>query len=272
MADALSARRRVFKKEAREVLCFRANWISVLMALFMLFFFLAAARYFSDCLYYALSLSGLIAGDFALADEVYDAASGVLLFLLLSPLYPGIVSYLYDLCRTKKSGGARVPITEVFCFYSGLEQAVRGWAVSFLRLTALIPLLFAYVGFVFLEDLYLPSIAGLPTQVTAVIFEVLIYAGTVLLIFTAMFMSLRAEFFVFFTVTRPELPISSCIRLSGNMMKRRAGEGIHLILSFVPLFILSVLSAGILFFIYFLPYYLFTFLIFCAAVTTEADA
>ena len=251
-----ASRRKLFCGEARRTLFLRSNWISVLFVLFSVCFFLVGAAYFMDCLYYAIVLSGIFETDSALLYPVFVFCAAFFLFLLLSPLLPGLKAYCCDLYRSRTEEALRVPPTEVFCCYASLEAVVRAWKLVFFRMTAIAALPLALLISVWISEL-LRAVCPPLLSVLCGIF------AAVLLLIPACILCVLTTPLLYLSVTRPELTVSGCLRESARVMRYRIPEYLVFRLGFLPWLLLSVCSAGLLFFVYVLPYLIFADISFC---------
>ncbi len=271
MVDDRRGHIKLYKKEARAVLCYRSNWIGMLFVWFALFFFVYCAFYFSDCFYYAIAVSGISTVNSTLLAEIYRPVSFLVLFLLLTPLYPGFLSYLYDLYRSQAKGSGHVPPTELFCYYANLSSAMRAWVLSLIRILVylLIPV-FVWL-FITAERFLHPLFTALHPIAGFWIKNLLLCSIGFLILLAVFCCNIHADIFTIYAVTRPELPLRVCYQRSRTFIRRHMAEGMWLDCSFLPWLFLSILSAGILFFFYVLPYYLFTFISFYVHISAETD-
>ena len=258
-----------YKREAREVLSFGQNYLSVLFSVLALVFFFGCAIFFTQCFYQALTLSDISLHNERLLNIVYSLFSSVILFLMLSPLYVGFVTYLIDVYHTRSANIGHVPHTDIFCFYSGIESAVRAWRIAFFRLIglALFP--------AFAQLLYLFAKATLPflekQNAIGALLGLLCFIVIALLLFAvALTVDLYAKVFLIYTVIQPTSSLLACLHTALRHFVVRIKEGIILLFQFTPWMLLSLLSAGVLFLLYALPYILFSEISYCIHLMMEA--
>ncbi len=260
---------RHYRREAREVFAFRANHLNVLFALLAVIFFCACAVFFADCFYRALALSNISLQNEQLLSVVYRVCSILILFLLLSPLYMGLVTYLVDVYHTRSANIGHVPQTGLFCFYAGIESAVRAWLVTLVRLigVALYPI---SAQLIFILAKYMLPFFGKHNTVGVAIGILLLITISLFLLSAVLTLDLYFKTVVIYAVMRPTSSIFFCLRIAASHVKAHFTEGLLLLLDFTPWMILSVLSAGVLFFLFVLPYILFSEISYSVHLMMEA--
>lgn len=268
-AHIRNERCRRYQREAREVLSFGQNYLSVLFTILALMFFFGCAIFFTQCFYRALTLSDISLHNEQLLYTVYSLFSSVILFLMLSPLYVGAVTYLVDVYHTRSAHIGHVPHTGIFCFYSGIESAVRAWKIAFFRLIGL-----AFFP-AFAQLLYLFAKAALPVlekqnAVGALLGYLCLIAIAILLFAVALTVDLYVKVFLIYAVIQPTSSLLACLYTAMRHFIARIQEGMMLLLQFTPWMLLSLLSAGVMFLLYALPYILFSEISYCIHLMMEA--
>ncbi len=191
---------------------------------------------------------------------------GMLLFLLLAPLLPGVLSYAYDLYRAAHGEiSGRVPATEIFHCYASLRSLLRATCDTVLHMILFfLPMSVVVLFFSLLERMTdtaarTVSALGITIPLRPVFF---LFGGIAALLFFigAMYLTVTLSPALFLSVARPELSFFACLRYSFLFMRPYAGEAVFALFRFGLLSVLSLFCMGIPFFIYLLPHGIFSYI------------
>ena len=199
---------------------------------------------------------------------IYTFVSFLILFFLLSPLLSGVISYLCDLYRYRNTE-VSVPPSEIFGSYMSLEAILRSWKIVLLRLGCLLLVPLALISSLYIGDLLFWILGTVFGNVGSVISEIMTYVLCAAFLLGALYLCYLTHPLLYLTSVYPDMPIGRCLSLGAERMKRHFPDRISLFFGFLPWILGSVLSVGILFFIYVLPYMLFTDISFCTDIRTD---
>lgn len=231
-----------------------SDWMAVLIVLFSVMLLLYGAVYLAQLFLALLQRSGLPLPHGMLSVGVYG-----FLYLFLSPLLPGVLSYCYDLYRAAQGElSGRVPTTEIFHCYASPLTLVRAWIhVAIQLVLMLLPAAAIYMSCrLFWQYRITAGLSFLPFH------AVFFLLGALLLVMSVMYISGCLSPAFFLSVARPELPPHRCLYYSFLSMRARGGTAVAAILKFCAATFLSLFLAGIPFFLYLLPYSIFLYISF----------
>lgn len=247
---------------ARNALFFSSNWISALISTFAVLLLIWGAVFFVDTVLWAASCAVWIPCS-------VDAAAYLLLYLLLSPLLPGLLGYYSDLYRASRGeGAARVPPNVIFSCYGHARTLVRAWVQMLIQL-----LLWASVpGAVFVS---VSAAVAFTAGGSGYIMPLGAAAGLILsvvLLLTALYANARLAPALLLSVTLPELTLADSLRISLRMTRTYAASAVTgqlrlLLLSVLTLFF----TAGIGYILYLLPLTVFTYISYASDAAVRAE-
>ncbi|MGM9625493.1 MAG: hypothetical protein ACI3XM_07265 [Eubacteriales bacterium] len=250
----LAAHRSRVRTHARAALFFGSNWMTVLLVLFSVMLLFYGIGYFTRIL--ILLLSECIP---AVSFGTLAVSASLVLYLILSPLIPGVLSFCYDLFRVSRGElSGRVPITVIFHCYADASSVIRAWVhvtfqlVLFCLPVGVIYLLFRTTAFLTSWNRSIPiPFAYIFITLTAVVF-----------LLGAVYIAGSLSPVLFLSVAHPEMKLKTCIYASFLYMRNHSTEAICAILKFCAAAFLSLFAVGIPFFFYILPYTIFFYISF----------
>ncbi len=253
---------RTIRADARTALFYSSNWITVILVGFALMLLLWGAWSVSDRM-----LS--IASGFIEIPSIAGTVLHVLLYLLLTPLILGYISFCTDLIRVSRGDGSgRVPPTVVFSVYTSGRSIIRAWLCLPLQL---LPWLI-YAVCVVLGNRFFP-LTGLGGIVSASVYTTVLVFSAVLLLLTCLFFSTLLSPLTYLCVTRPELSLRAIASAMRSMTRYTVLQSVLLQLSLLTALALSVLlTAGVAAFLYVLPIGLFEYLCLCESSAHRTDS
>ncbi len=247
------ARRRVFKKSARQLLY--SDWITQILA------FILVGAVYAGLLQFGNVLGALfmyLTGN----DNVYRIvlASYITFALILTvPLFYGLVIF-----EVKAIQGERPRISDIFDVFSDFGNVMFSYTVFlhvFLR--AVVFLVPAAALWIFTDFYYYEGIFGFGFSFMGLDCIYFILKLCVLVLFYLVITVVADKMTgVYISVIREDVDVRDCFFVANVCMKHDKGEMLSVILSFAPLFALSMMTAGFLFVMYTLPYMLITLLVF----------
>ncbi len=247
---------------------FGSDWIALLIALFSVLLFIFGTLYLTDTVLWLLPLLAPELTNMTVLSAVY-----LFLFLLLSPLVPGVLSYAYDLYRTAHGElSGRVPATEIFHCYASPRMMLTAAADVAVQLAVIslppavllaaryiIPHLPGYAAPHMLLMRHLSLMTLLPMLLWSL--------GAVLCFIGALFVCATLSPALFLSVARPELSLLTRLKYSFLYMRLHAGVAVFALFQFGLLTVLSLFFAGIPFFVYLLPYAIFMYISFSQEIS-----
>lgn len=246
--------RRFFKRMARNMLF--SEWLSQIIAFLFVGAIYVGINQFGGCL---ASIIALVSGNAALS-RVFAVVYFVLSFLLLIPILYGIVKFEAGAVENEKN-----KLSDLFFAFTCMEKANRAYGMFLnVALKVLLCFLPAIALWIFDSIFYYDGIFGYYLDFGKVdiinfavksIFLVLLYLGLVL--------SSKYYFAFYISVVRPEFEPKDCFLLAKVCTHSVSRELAVMTLSFIPLFVVSLFSMGLLFVLYTLPYALLTYTVFC---------
>lgn len=249
------------RAQADTALYFGSDWISLLIILFSVFLFFWGAYYLANTFLWFLSAIDV---RFAAPRVVWTVY--LILYLLLSPLIPGVLSYAYDLFRAAHGElGGRVPATEIFHCYAS-PRAMLGAALDVLvqLILFLLPPAVLVAAFYLIRRIPGISLSAIHTagSFPTVNPVSLILPGflAILLFIGALYVTSTLSPALFLSVARPELSFPARIKHSFLYMRLHAGDAVFALFRFGILTLASLFLAGIPFFVYLLPHAIFTYI------------
>lgn len=241
----MTLRRRIIKREVRETM--RACYGELFPLSLTLLFFMAGEKAFFSCLQKILSeyLEGV----------PYHAVSGLLFFavcLLTAPLLCGAAGAFSCLCGAG-NGESSQGFARLFSFYRSPERFRCACGVG-LFAAGLFVLFRLPAALVALWRRSLPEAVSSGASLSASAGTVCFGVG-LLLLFCVLCLAVCEVSVMPVILGRYELSFGAALRLTHRCMKGLHGEWIVFQLSFLPLFLLSYASFGVLLFLFTLPYY-----------------
>ncbi|MBE6657233.1 MAG: hypothetical protein E7604_02210 [Ruminococcaceae bacterium] len=247
-----------YRHLAQQALFASSNWAAALIVTYAVLLLVFTAGFFSDGIVYVLSL----------LYPVPEAVTAVLLlarFLLLSPLFVGLLYYYTDLFRAANGDGpAHVPPSVIFSAYVSLSSVIRAWIqiLYTLFLCALIPASFV--------PLYFAGRRLLSAE--APLLSVLMLLIGVLVFLSVLYLNARLTPALFLSAHRPELSFGDAVCRTWCLSQKAAVTGLLLQLGLMAAAVLSLfLTAGIVFFVYVLPIAVFTYIGYCHDLSRRSD-
>ena len=246
--------RRFFKHTARKILL--SEWLPQIIAFLVVGAIYVGVNQFGGCL---SSVIILVTGNESLS-RVFAVVYFVFSFLLLVPLFYGVVKYEAGAVDNEKPR-----LSDLFFAFSSMENANRAYGMFLsvalkilLRFLPAIALwifdsLFYYDG-MFSRSLSFGNVDVINFVLKSV-FLVFLYMGTVL--------SSKYYFAVYLSVMRPEFEPKDCFLLSKVCTHSMSHELAKITLGFIPIFVISLFSMGLLFILYTLPYVFLTYTVVC---------
>ncbi len=254
---ALTPRR--YRKRAREALFHSSNWISVLLVTYAVMLLLFSSVSLTDSL-------------IAIASQVRPVPPWIrwvlhlVQYLLFSPLLVGQLCYYTDLYRAAHGDiASHVPPAVIFTLYGTPRAAIRAWGqvLAVLFLCALIPVS-AFPALIALRLVL--------TENTGIFPAVLLMLGGITAFLSALYFNARLTPFLYLSAERPQLSFFDAMRRSWRLSADSAATGVLLQLGLLFAAAASLLfTAGVLFFVYFLPIAVFTYVGFCHELSRRSD-
>lgn len=246
--------RRFFKRTARSILF--SEWLSQIIAFLIVGAIYVGINQFGGC----ISSVILLVTENVRLSRVFAVVFFVLSFLLLIPIFYGIVKFESGAVENKKSR-----LSDLFFAFSSMETANRSYGM-FLNVAAKVLFRFlpAITLWVFDSIFYYDGIFGYSLVFGNVdvlnffiksIFLVFLYLGTVL--------SSKYYFAFYISTVRPEFEPKDCFLLAKVCTHSVSHELAIITLGFIPLFVISLFSMGLLFILYTLPYVFLTYTVVC---------
>lgn len=248
-----------YRTQARAALFHSSNWISALLATYAVMLLIFCAVYLTDSLFFLLTLHLPI--PHAVRIGLY-----LVLYLLFSPLFVGLLCYYTDLYRAAHGDiASHVPPAVIFTLYGTPRAAVRAWGqvLTVFLLCALIPVA-ATPALIALRLVF--------TESTGIFPAVVLMLGGITAILSVLYFNARLTPFLYLSLSRPELSFFGAVQRSWALTSDCALTGVLLQLGLLASAVFSVLlTAGVLFFLYVLPIAIFTYVSFCHELSRRAD-
>ena len=243
---------------AHAALFYASNWISALTVSFAVLLIIFTAVLLSNSLFAVLSAL------YPLPDGIYWILH-IMQFLLLSPLAIGLLYFYTDLFRAAHGDGPiNVPPSVIFSPYASGTSILHAWLQSLfsLPLLSLIPASFF--------PLYFAGSKLLDPNAFTV--STLLWLGSVIAFLAVLYLNARLLPALFLSAVYPERSFGHVIRMTWHTTKNTVLTGILLQLGLLAAAAVSVLlTAGILFFFYVLPFSVFTYIGYCHALSHRCD-
>lgn len=251
---ALAAHRSRVRTHARAALFFGSNWMTVILVLFSVMLIFYGIGFFTRIL--ILFLSDCIP---AVSFGTLAVFASLALYLVLSPLIPGILSYCYDLFRVSRGElSGRVPMTIIFRCYTDAASVSRAWVHVTLQLI----LLCLPVGVVYLFSLAAADLTPLNRFIPLPFAYTFICLTAVVFLLGTIYIAGCLSPVLFLSVAHPDKSLKTCLYASFLYMRNHSTEAVCAILKFCAAAFLSLFAVGIPFFFYILPYTIFFYISF----------
>lgn len=241
-------RRAFFKRAARRYLF--SDWVTHILAFLVAGAFFVGINQLGTCVE---SLIFAVTGNIELA-YLFSSVYIVLSFAVTIPVLYGVVKF--EINAVEGNGN----VADIFNAFSSAVQLNRTYKLFFFTVfrTVICYLPFA-VLWLFLSLYYYEGIFGLMLNVYSVDL-IRLFLSSLLVMFLFLGLVLSAKYFtgVYVSVKNEEMPVKACFLVASNCNFMSAGELSGIMLSFLPLCILSLFTAGLLFILYTVPYILIT--------------
>lgn len=244
-----SSKRRRFKREARQLLF--SQWLCQILAFVIVGACFVGISQFGSAI--AILLSVLCENE--ILAKIFIVVYFAIACAMFVPLIYGLVSFEINAVNGKGN------LADLFCAFSGVELLSRSYSAFFYfvvkSLVYYIPLLLTV--FLYLEIYYYENIPFEKMYLFGVdVLRVLIGVSFVVLLYFGFVKSAKHCVGLYLAVIRPDSKISECFFVAKNCEYLNRNEMAGVILSFAPLFVISLFTVGFLFIMYTFPYVLIT--------------
>lgn len=249
--------RRFFKRTARSILF--SQWLPQIIAFLIVGAVYVGISQFGMCL---ASIVSLVTDNYNLS-RVFAVVYFVLSFLFLVPIFYGLVKFEAYAVENKKSR-----LSDLFFAFSSMENANRAYGM-FLCVALKVVLCFlpAIALWIFDVVFYYDGVFGYSLNFGNVdVFNFVLKSIFLVFLYLGMVLSSKYYFAVYISVVRPEFEPKDCFLLAKVCAHSVSHELAVITLSFVPLFVVSLFSMGLLFILYTLPYVFLTYTVVCKYV------
>ena len=249
--------RRFFKRTARSILF--SQWLPQILAFLIVGAVYVGIGQFGTCL---ASVISLVTDNYGLS-RVFAVVYFVLSFLFLVPVFYGLVKFEADAVENKKSR-----LSDLFFAFSSTENANRAYGM-FLGTALKVFLCFlpSLALWIFDAGFYYDGMFGYSLSFGNVdVFNFALKSIFLVFLYLGMVLSSKYYFAFYISVVRPEFEPRDCFLLSKVCTHSVSHELAVITLSFIPLFVVSLFTMGLMFILYTLPYVFLTYTVACKYV------
>lgn len=246
------SRRRFFKRAARRMLF--SDWVCQIFAFIVVGAFFVGVNHFGTSV--GIVMNELTQNELLASFVIYFFT--FLSLALVIPMLYGVISFEINAISNEKS-----VLSDIFCAFSSSESIVRSYSlffnVFFRCILGFLPAVavYSFKLFVYEEGMLLTFFIGNVDAVSFVIntlFVIALYLGIV--------MSSGLFVGIYITVMRGDLPVEDCLFAAKKCLRGNRFEFAKTVISFLPIFVVSLFSMGFLFVMYTIPYMIITFVMF----------
>jgi len=241
-------RRSFFKRAARKLLF--SDWTVQVLA------FLIAGAFFVGINQIGVCFETLVVSLTGRTEPVYFFSSlyTVLSLALTIPVLYGLVKFEINAIDGKGD------IADMFSVFSSLGKLGRVYKLFFHAASRTVVCYLPFIAaWTFLNLIYYEGIFGIVLTVYSVdLFRLLLSALVGLMLYLGLLLSAKYFVGIYLCVLREDTPIKECFLVAANCNFMSKGELTGTLISFLPLCLLSLLTAGLLFILYTIPYMLIT--------------
>lgn len=241
-------RRSFFKRAARKLLF--SDWVLQVLA------FLIAGAFFVGVNQIGVCFESLALNLTGRPEPVYFFGSlySVLSLALTLPVMYGLVKFEINAIDGKGD------IADIFSVFSSLGNLARIYRLFFHAAARTVVCYLPFIAaWAFLNFIYYEGIFGINLTVYSVdIFKLLLSALVAFMLYLGLLLSARYFVGIYLCALREDKSIKECFLVAANCNFMSKGELLGTLISFLPLCLLSMLTAGLLFILYTIPYMLIT--------------
>ncbi len=252
-------RRKYFKSEARHTLYKRNNWLIMMFGCFLVMMLTVGLKSMTGDMFSILApdfLSELTGMEMPSAGYVSDLIFDLLIVLLVFPILIGLSNFASDVYE---SSGASSGVGEVFESFSSTKQLARSYRIIFSYMWRII--LFAVIGAAgyYATDFLYRIMYARGDFTAALLVMISSYLFITAVVAICVFVCMRGFLTSYIANKNPEMEIHRAAKASAYAMKGYKTEAFTLVCSFIGWLFLSVMTMGILLFMFTLPYMMLTF-------------
>ncbi len=252
-------RRRYFKSEARHTLYKRNNWLIMMFGCFLVMMLTVGLKSMTGELFSIIDpnfLSVIVGTEMPSAVYLSGLIFDLLIVLLVFPVLMGLSNFASDVYE---SNGASSGVGEVFESFSSTRQLARSYRIIFSYMWRI--LLFAAIGAIgyYAIDLVYRMMYDKGDFTYALLAMISSYLFITAVTAICILVCMRGFLTSYIANKNPEMEVHRAAKASAYAMKGNKTEAFTLACSFIGWIALSVLTMGILLFMFTLPYMMLTF-------------
>ncbi len=252
-------RRRFFKSEARHTIYKRGNWLALVFGCFIIMMLVCGIKSVTGGLFGVIDpelLSSVFQRPMPKTEYVGAVLGDVLLVLLVLPIIFGIFNFASDIYE---SSGVSSGVGEIFENFASAKNLSRCYRIIYSFAWRIVLFAFLLVSLYFGSDIIYQKIYDIRGFQTALAVLVASYVLLGVIFAAGCILMMRNMLIIYIASKNPEMSIHSASKASAYVMRGHKIECFTLFCSFIGWILLSVLTFGILFFMFTLPYMMVTF-------------